>query len=99
MRRIGHKQNRKAGTVKLVTGILVGGVVGATVGWLTAPAAGAETRRRLTGEMMSARDKAKTAAGNLESRVREVAEEVSNQVEPLRKTPATRRKRTTAVQS
>ena len=87
MRRIGHKQNRKTGTVKLVTGILVGGVVGATVGWLTAPAAGSETWRRLRGEMMSARDKAKTAGQNVESRVGEIIEDTSNQVEPLTRMP------------
>jgi gas vesicle protein len=73
-----HKYSRKSAG-KVITGILVGGVVGATVGWLTAPAAGAEMRRRLRGDAMSARDaheRAKTAKGNVESQVRELAEEV-----------------------
>jgi hypothetical protein len=47
-------------------------------GRLTAPAAGAETRRRLRGEVMDARERAKTAAGNVESRARELVDEVNN---------------------
>lgn len=76
MRRKNHKLNRKAGSRKLVTGILLGGVVGATVGWLTAPAAGVETRRRIRGEMMNARERQKTATDNVENRVRELTQEV-----------------------
>lgn len=83
MRRKSHKYLKKAGTGKLVTGILLGSVVGATVGWLTAPAAGEETRRRLMGEMKSAREKAKTAAGNIESQARELAEEVNKNRDTL----------------
>ncbi len=32
---------------KILTGVLLGGVLGATVGWLTAPASGVEIRRSL----------------------------------------------------
>jgi gas vesicle protein len=92
MRRLSHKQNRKASAGTLVAGILVGGVVGATVGWLTAPATGAETRRRLRGDVMSARDRAKTAAGNVENRVRELVEQ--DKGETPGETSITRRKRT-----
>jgi gas vesicle protein len=62
---------------KVVTGMLIGSVVGATVGWLTAPVAGQELRRRITGDIQSAREKAKTAEGNVESVARELAEEVN----------------------
>jgi gas vesicle protein len=92
MRRLSHKQNRKASAGTLVAGILVGGVVGATVGWLTAPATGAETRRRLRGDVMSARDRAKTAAGNVENRVRELVEQ--DKGETPGEASITRRKRT-----
>jgi gas vesicle protein len=68
---LGNPKKTSAG--KLVAGILVGGVVGATVGWLTAPASGAETRRRLVGDMQSAEQKIKTSGGNIESRVRDLA--------------------------
>ena len=78
MKRKSHKNSRKDDTGKLVTGVLLGGVVDATVGWLTAPATGVEMRRRLRGEGMNAREKATTAAGNVESRARQLAEEVSN---------------------
>ena len=72
------KNDKKTSAGKLVTGILLGGVVGATVGWLTAPASGEETRRRLRGDIKSATEKIKTSGGNVESQARELAEEVSN---------------------
>lgn len=82
MRKKSRKHARN-GAGKLITGILVGGVVGATVGWLTAPTSGAETRRRLRlrSEAMSpraARERAKTAARNVESQARELAETIKN---------------------
>lgn len=78
MRRKLLKHDKKTSMRQVVTGILLGGVVGATVGWLTAPASGEETRRRLRGDMKSAREKIKTSEGNIESQARELAEEVSN---------------------
>jgi gas vesicle protein len=94
MRRKSHRNDKKAGIRKVITGILVGGVVGATVGWLTAPASGAEIRRRLRGEVMDARERAKTASGNIESRARELAEEVSGPADDL---VTTRRRATPAI--
>jgi len=94
MRRKSHKDYQKAAVGKVVTGILVGGVVGATVGWLTAPASGAETRRRLRGEAMNARERAKTAVGNIESQARSLAEEVGYQAEDRKDTITTRRRKT-----
>lgn len=70
-----RKAQRKSSAGKVIAGMLVGGVVGATVGWLTAPAAGEETRRRIRGSMMEARDKAKSAAKNVESTARELIAE------------------------
>jgi len=64
----------------MVAGMLIGSLVGATVGWLTAPASGEETRRRLTGDLMSHREKIKRSAGNLESRAQELFEEVDTHV-------------------
>ena len=72
------KTEKKTSTGKVITGILLGGVVGATVGWLTAPASGEETRRRLTGDIKSAREKIKTAEPNVESQARDLAEQVNN---------------------
>jgi gas vesicle protein len=78
MRRKLFKNHKKMSTGKLVTGILVGGVVGATVGWLTAPASGEELHHRLRGDRMSAREKIKTSEGNVESQARELVEEMSS---------------------
>jgi gas vesicle protein len=85
MRRKSYKRFKRAGNGKLVTGLLLGGLVGATVGWLTAPAAGEETRRRLKGEVRSARERAKTAAGNVESQARELVETISDRAETKKK--------------
>jgi gas vesicle protein len=99
MRRKSHKNHQNAGVGKVVTGILLGGVVGATVGWLTAPASGAETRRRLRGEVMNARERAKTAVGNIESQARSLAEEISDHADDRKDTVTTRRRRTPSASS
>lgn len=70
------KKHSKRSAGKVFTGLLMGSVLGATVGWLTAPASGEEIRRRLSGNLKSAREKVKTAAGNVESQARELAEQV-----------------------
>ena len=82
--------HKKTSTGKLVTGILLGGMVGATVGWLTAPASGEEMRRRLRGDRKNVREKIKTAEGNVESSVRELAEAAGEN-------PAFSRPRTTST--
>ena len=76
MRRKSHKNHRYVGAGKVLTGLLIGSVLGGTVGWLTAPGTGEEIRRKLRGDM-SARERAKTAAGNVESQARALAEEIS----------------------
>jgi gas vesicle protein len=73
MRRKLRKSYKRSSAGKVITGMLVGGVVGATVGWLTAPASGEETRRRIKGEVMGAREKATRGIENVESRARKVA--------------------------
>ena len=77
MRRKLFKNHKKKSTGKLVTGILVGGVLGATVGWLTAPDSVEELRRRLRGDRTNLYEKIKTSEGNVESRARELTEEMS----------------------
>ena len=68
------RNQKKAGVGKVVAGVLVGSVVGATVGWLTTLASVGELRRRLRGDPMRVEEKAKTADGNLESKFRDVAD-------------------------
>ncbi len=59
------KQAAKRIIGKVVTGVLLGSIVGATVDWLTAPASGEELRRRIkevgNGSRRSVREKVKTA--------------------------------------
>ena len=99
MRRMSYRNHKKTGTRKVVTGLLLGSVVGATVGWLTAPASGPEMLRRLTGRQMSARERVKTAEGNVESQVRELAAQVSPSIETPEQTATAPRKRVTPPQS
>ena len=90
MRRKLLNNHKRTSTGKVITGMLLGGAVGATVGWLTAPASGEETRRRLRGNMMSAREKIKTSKGNVESQARDLAEAMGEN-------PAVSRPRTTSA--
>jgi gas vesicle protein len=78
MRRKLFRTEKKTGAGKVITGLLVGGVVGATVGWLTAPASGEETRRRLGGDVKGMQAKIKTSEHNVESQARELGEQVNN---------------------
>jgi len=96
MNRKDHKNGNKRSIGKVITGMLLGSVVGATVGWLTAPTSGEEMRRRIRGEVKSVREKAKTAVGNVESRARELAADVSENVDEV-KGSVTRRKRATTT--
>jgi gas vesicle protein len=82
MRRKSRKFNKKAGAGKLVQGLLLGSVLGATVGWLTAPARGEETRRHLAGNLKSVRERLNTAENNVESQARELAEDVKRDTLP-----------------
>jgi gas vesicle protein len=76
MKRIFHNRRKKS-IGKVVTGMLIGSVLGATVGWLTAPLSGQEIRRRIADAgsegYRSIREKVKTAEGNVESRARDLA--------------------------
>ena len=72
------RKTKKTSAGKVVTGIVLGGVIGAALGWLTAPASGEETRRRLMGDIKNAREKIEASEENIESQARELAEEVSN---------------------
>jgi gas vesicle protein len=83
MRRKIRKNQNKRDAGKVMTGMLLGSVFGAAVALLMAPASGEEMRRRIAGETKGVREKIKTAAGNIENRARELAEDVNN--------PATRK--------
>jgi gas vesicle protein len=75
-----HKDQNKRDAGKIITGMLLGSLFGATVGLLMAPTSGEETRRKITERAVGVQEKMKTAAGNVESRARELAENVSDKV-------------------
>jgi len=72
-----RKHQNKKGAGKILTGMLLGSVFGATVALLMAPASGEEVRRRITGEATDIREKIKTSRGNVESRAHELAKDMS----------------------
>jgi gas vesicle protein len=80
MRKKSHKNRMKRDMGKVITGLLLGSVFGATVALLMAPTSGEEMRHKITGEAAGVKEKMKTAAGNLESKARELAEDVSDRM-------------------
>ena len=75
-----HKNRKKREAGNILTGLLLGSVFGAAVALLMAPVSGDEMRQRIAGETAGVREKIKTTAGNVESRVRELTEDMSNKV-------------------
>ncbi len=72
MRRKLPKHTKRTSAGKLVTGILLGGVIGAAVRWLTSPTLAEASRHRLN-------EKIKTSEGNVESQARELVQEIEEQ--------------------
>ena len=64
------KKAKKAGVGKVITGLAVGGVVGATVGLLLAPASGEETISNIKSQAKGIQKKAIKAVGNIEDKAR-----------------------------
>jgi gas vesicle protein len=91
-RLFGRKSYNNRSVARVIVAALVGSVVGAVVGLLMAPTSGAEMRRKLSGGVKDARERAKTAAGNIESRARELAEEVTSDVNNAMGSVSRRRK-------
>ena len=70
------RNRKKTSAGKIFTGILLGGLVGMTVKWLTTPASGDAWRHRLN-------EKIETSEGNVESQARELVAEIENQRNPF----------------
>ena len=83
-------EDRRRGIGKVLTGLVFGSVVGATVGLLMAPASGEETRGRIKGEVKGVQNKAKDALENVEDRGREMISDARDNLENVRPTIAER---------
>jgi gas vesicle protein len=95
-RLFGRKSHSKRSAGKVIAAALIGSVVGAAVGLLMAPTSGREMRRRIGGSVVEARERAKAAAGNIESKTRELAEEVKEDLNTAAGSVSRRRKVTPA---
>jgi gas vesicle protein len=65
-----RKRTKKVGVGKVITGVAVGSVVGATVGLLLAPASGEETISNIKSRAKGIQKKAVKAVGNVEDKAR-----------------------------
>ena len=73
--------NHAGGIGKVITGLVVGSVVGAAVSLLMAPASGEETRRKIRDEVNGIQKKAKLTAGQVEEKGREIVGEAKGSME------------------
>ena len=76
--------NNHGGLGKVMTILVVGSVLGATVGLLMAPASGEKTRKKIKGEVRGVQKRAKAAVGNIEDKGREIVDDVKENVESVR---------------
>ena len=93
-----HRQN-KGGIGKVVTGIVIGGLVGAAVGFLMAPSSGAETRHKIKSEVKGIQRRAKDTAGKIEDKGREIIDDARDDLDRVRENIAervTRRRKSTS---
>ena len=71
------KKTKKAGVGKVITGLAVGSVVGATVGLLLAPASGEETVSNIKSQAKGIQKKAIKAVGNIEDKARSLGKKAN----------------------
>lgn len=73
--------NHSGGLGKVITGLVVGSVVGAAVSLLMAPASGEETRRKIKDEVNGIQKKARLTAEEVEEKGREIVGEAKGSLE------------------
>jgi gas vesicle protein len=69
---------KRGGSGSLLSGFLIGGLIGATVALLSAPQSGSETRARLGDKANELKDRAGEKAGELKDRATSMASDVSD---------------------
>ena len=80
----GVSRHNQGGIGKVVTGLVIGSVVGAAMSLLMAPASGEETRRKLIGDVKDIQNKARNAAENVEEKGREIVNETKSSLENVK---------------
>lgn len=80
----GLTRNNQGSIGKVITGLVIGSAVGAAVSLLMAPASGEETRRKLIDEVKDIQNKARTTAGNVEEKGREIVSEARGSLENVK---------------
>lgn len=88
-RYIWNRQN-KAGPGKVATGLVLGSIVGATIGLLMAPASGEETRRKIKGKVKGVQMRVKDTAGSIEEQSLELIGEARDGFDGIRESIAER---------
>jgi gas vesicle protein len=69
---------------RVFTGLLIGGLIGAAVGFLMAPVAGEELRRTIREEFEEAQERARSLVGEAEAKGREMQDKGREVVEGIR---------------
>lgn len=82
-RKITRNSHKKTGAGEVVTGLLVGSIVGDTLGLWFAPASAEETIRTIKDEVRDIQNKAKKAVGNFEDKYRDPATNVTGAVNEI----------------
>lgn len=78
-----YDNDRNGQTGWFLTGLMIGGLVGAAVGLLKAPRPGAETREQIQRKAFEFRDKAEQAVADARSRVEATSGQVSQRAADL----------------
>lgn len=82
--------NNHGGIGKVMASLVIGSVLGATVGLLMAPTSGEKTRKKIKGEVRGVQKRAQAAVGNIEDKGREIVDDVKGNVENVRESIAER---------
>ena len=80
-----RKRTKKVGIGKVITGVAIGSVVGATVGLLLAPASGEETISNIKSQAKGIQKKAVKAVGNIEDKARGLGRKANTLVKDVSK--------------
>src|SRR5690349_19396687 len=94
MKKLWRKNRKRQSVEKILIGLAVGSLIGATVGMLMSPYSGQEIRRRLAGQVRGVQEKAKTAVGKVQSQAHDLADQIHEHADEM--SGSVSRRRTTS---